>query len=167
MAANGFDASEFQLRTDVTTRACPHSGEEYQLIGTYYYFRMFLLESEYSHSDQFWVEYSPGEKQLREYDSCWNWDSVLSSFEKYLGRLKEERESGDPWTQPGLARVVKEQQGQKLIPSGNEFAAQRLARLVFASAGSSLDILDPYIGPELFDRLNDADGQSSDTTAHK
>jgi hypothetical protein len=157
MAAHGFAASDFQLRADVSTRACPNYGEEYKLNETNYYFRVFLLESEYSPWEQFWLEYSPGEKQLCEYDSSSSWDTVVIEFDRYLHRLNAELATGDPWTQPGVARIVKQQQGQKLIPAGNEFIGQRLARLVFASATKALDILDPYIGPELFDRVNDAD----------
>src|SRR5207253_10701740 len=64
--------------------------------------------------------------------------------------------AADPWQQPGVRRVVKQTQGQTLIPAGHEFTGQRLARLVFAGATKSLDILDPYIGPEVLDRVDDA-----------
>jgi hypothetical protein len=65
-------------------------------------------------------------------------------------RLEEE------WQKPGVVRVLKRTKNQTLIPAGHHFTGQRLARVMLSEATESLDILDPYIGAELFDRIDDA-----------
>src|SRR5207248_8922671 len=104
--------------------------------------------------EKFRLEYSPGKDRLHAYKLSWNWASVGEDFRDYLARLRHELAvaDADPWKQPGVTRVIEQRQGQKLIPAGNEFTGQRLARFIFAGAKTSLDIMDPYIGPELLDR---------------
>ncbi len=45
---------------------------------------------------------------------------------------------------------------QTLIPAGHHFTGQRLAKAILSEATKSLDILDPYVGTELFDRIDDS-----------
>jgi len=66
------------------------------------------------------------------------------------------RRDVDAWRKPGIVKVTGVSKDQVLIPSGQMFTAQRILREVYGSAQSSLDIIDPYIGPELFDRIQDS-----------
>lgn len=156
--ANHFSVDQFSRRDVASKGYLESASEELRYNGTDYYFRISFNQSDFQH-ERFYLQYSPGVQALRSAQFSWSWETVCDDFAEYLARLKDEVmiAEDDPWMQPGLARVVKKQQGQKLIPAGNEFAGQRLARLVFATAKKSLDILDPYIGPTLFDRINDAD----------
>jgi len=141
----------------VPSRAVLESGEELRLKETQYYFCIFLNRSFWNIEKKYWLDYSPGKETLHSYNYSWSWQTVCSDFAQYLSRLRQALETDDPWKQSGVTRVIKQQQGQTLIPAGNEFTGQRLARLIFAGAKKSLDISDPYIGPDLFDRINDAD----------
>src|SRR5438270_188617 len=139
LESNGFSPDEFELRLNVTTGG-HDPGEQLKLKDSNYYFSIFFNHSDFQH-EKFWIEYSPGTDRLRGYDFSWNWDSVCHDFKEYLLRLRYELQiaAADPWQQPGVRRVVKQTQGQTLIPAGHEFTGQRLARLVFAGATKSLD----------------------------
>jgi hypothetical protein len=152
---HGFVPDEFELRTNVTTRACDGHGEQFRFKNTDYYFNIFLNDSDWDH-EEFWLEYSPGKEKLHSYKLSWNWQTVCGDLAKYLTRLRQELATDDPWKQSGVTRVTSQQHGQTLIPAGHQFTGQRLARGVLATATKSLDILDPYMGPELLDRIDDA-----------
>ncbi len=155
LESNGFVPEEFELRASVANAASHEHGEQLRLKGTEYYFSIYLNESEYNY-EKFWLEFSPGEERLHDYELSGNWSTVCYDFANYLERLRQELASDDPWIQPGVTRVTTKKHGQTLIPAGHQFTGQRLARAVLASATKSLDILDPYAGPELFDRIDDA-----------
>jgi len=155
LESRGFVSDEFELCTSMARAVSHEHGEQLRLKDTEYYFSIYLNESEYN-SKKFWLEFSPGQQRLHDYTLSWNWSTVCDDFANYLARLRQELELDDPWKQPGVTRVTRKEQGQTLIPAGHQFTGQRLARAVFASATKSLDILDPYIGPELFERIDDA-----------
>lgn len=67
--------------------------------------------------------------------------------------LTQEKE----WEKPGIIRVTQQIRGEILIPAGAHFAAQRVTKEIFGSAKLYLDIIDPYAGAQLFDRISDAD----------
>jgi len=71
--------------------------------------------------------------------------------------LTQEKE----WEKPGIIRVTQQIKGEILIPAGAHFAAQRVIKEIFGSAKQYLDIIDPYAGASLFDRINDADINAS------
>lgn len=152
---NEFVSDQFELRASVANAATHQHGEQLRLKDTGYYFSIYLNESEYSF-EKFWLEFSPGQQRLHDYKLSFDWPNVCGDFADYLARLQQELASDDPWKQPGVTRVTRTEQGQTLIPAGHQFTGQRLARAIFASATKSLDILDPYIGPELFERVDDA-----------
>ena|ERR1022692_2779350 len=56
-----------------------------------------------------------------------------------------------------IVRVATFSRDEATIPAGNLFVGQRWIKEILSGASSSLDICDTYIGPELFDRINDAD----------
>jgi len=151
----GFVSDDFELRESRARSLGHENGEQLQLKGTEYYFSIYLNETEYRHED-FWLEFSPGQQKLHDYKLSVTWSTVCDDFDNYLGQLQRKLASNDPWKQPGVTRIARKEQGQALIPAGHEFTGQRLARGVFAGATKSLDILDPYLGPELFERIDDA-----------
>ena len=61
------------------------------------------------------------------------------------------------WRKPGIARVAVFSRDETIIPAGNQFVAQRWIKEIFSKAGKSLDIVETYIGSDLFDRIHDAD----------
>src|SRR5437773_9214711 len=110
----GFTADEFEMRSNVKTRACETPGEQLTLKDTNYYFSIFFNHSDFN-PEKFWLEYSPGEDRLHDYDFSWSWASVCEDFRAYLARLRHELAvaDADPWKQPGVMRVIEQRQGQK------------------------------------------------------
>jgi hypothetical protein len=155
LETNDFAPDDFELRRDVRTTASDSGGEQLRFKGTDYYFSIFHNHSDWNH-EKFWLEYSPGEDKLHDYALSWSWNTVCQDFAQYLFRLCQELAADDPWMQPGVKRITKKEHGQTLIPAGNQFTGQRLARAIFATATKSLDLMDPYMGPELLDRVDDA-----------
>jgi hypothetical protein len=154
---SGFAIDEFQLRPSRAGTSMRQEGEAFLLEGTEYYLSVYMNITRWTADDQFYLEMSPGPESLHVRATAYNWQSVCQYFVEYLQLLRQELGTVDPWNSAGVRRVAKKQGNQTLIPAGNEFAGQRLARLVFAEATKTLDILDPYVGPELLDRINDAD----------
>lgn len=158
LEANGFTTDEFELRRGVANTSMRQEGEMFLLKGTEYYFSIFLHLARWAsmNDDRFYLEMSPGPQTLHGRTTSYDWYTLCHNFGQYLQLLRHELDSVDPWNSPGVRRVTKKKGSQTLIPAGNEFTGQRLARLVFAGATQSLDILDPYIGPEVLDRMDDA-----------
>jgi hypothetical protein len=61
------------------------------------------------------------------------------------------------WRKPGIIRVATFTRDEMLIPAGHYFTGQRWVKEILAGAAKSVDIIDLYIGSELFDRIDDAD----------
>ena len=157
MEANGFTTDEFELVPSKAGTSARQEGETLLLTGTEYFFSVYMnLTRRWTLDDKFYLEMSPGPQSLHVRATAYDWDSVCHYFVEFLHLLRHELGSVDPWSSPGVKRVAKKKGGQTLIPAGNEFTGQRLVRLVFAEAKKSLDVLDPYIGPELLDRVDDA-----------
>ncbi len=156
MEANGFTTDEFDLLPSKAATSMRQEGETLLLKGTEYFFSVYTHLTRWTMDDRFYLEMSPGPQSLHVRATAYDWESVCHYFMEYLQLLRHELGSVDPWSSPGVRRVTKKKGGQTLIPAGNEFTGQRLVRLVFADAKKSLDVLDPYIGPELLDRLDDA-----------
>ena len=76
-----------------------------------------------------------------------------------VAALQSLRGRQDAWLKPGIVRVSTVEPGQILVRAGETFAGQRVIREIFASAQVSLDIVDTYVGPEMFDRIDDAEIQ--------
>jgi hypothetical protein len=157
MQVNGFAADEFELRPSLAGTSMRQEGEAFLLEGTEYYFSVYPNLTRSVMGDKFYMEMSPGPQTLHSRATAYDWQSVCQYFVEYLRLLRQELGSIDPWDSAGVRRATQKKGRQTLIPAGNEFTGQRLARLVFAEATKTLDILDPYVGPELLDRINDAD----------
>jgi len=70
--------------------------------------------------------------------------------------LEATRRKDEEWKKPGIIKVATFTRNEILIQAGEEFAAQRAIREILSKASSSIDIEDPYIGPDLLDRIDDA-----------
>lgn len=156
MEAYGFATDEFELLSTKADTSSRQDGETLSLKGTEYYFSVYMHLGRWTMDDQFYLEMSPGPESLHVRATAFDWGAVCNHLVQYLQLLRHELESVDPWSSPGVRRVAKKNEEQTLIPAGNEFTGQRVVRLVFADAKKSLDVLDPYIGPELLERLDDA-----------
>lgn len=151
---NDYNPADFDV-LETTARGTRIKGETLRLKGTDSFFGIYPHRSDWDH-EKFLVEYSPGEENVRELHLCADFVSVLYKFAEYLSFLRREENATDPWGDSGVARVTKRKKGQTLIPAGHHFTGQRLARAIMSEAITSLDILDPYVGPELFDRIDDS-----------
>ena len=70
-------------------------GEAVTLKKTEFYFAIYD-PGEYSHA-KFFVTFSPGVDKILELQECYDWDSVLLTFENYLHVLRRELSVTDPW----------------------------------------------------------------------
>src|SRR5207244_4053645 len=59
------------------------------------------------------------------------------------------------WESRSIIRVATFDRDQLLIRAGEVFKANRMLREIFASAQKELCILDPYVGPAVFDLLEE------------
>jgi hypothetical protein len=153
---NSFSSDDFELLPSKAATSMQQEGETFLLKGTEYFFSVYMHLTRWSMDDKFYLEMSPGPESLHVRATAYNWESVCHYFVQYLQLLRHELGSVDPWSSAGVRRVTKKKGNQTLIPAGNEFTGQRLVRLVFADSKKSLDVLDPYVGAELLDRLDDA-----------
>lgn len=71
--------------------------------------------------------------------------------------LNHRRQLQQEWEQPGIVRVLDPATKELVVPAGNTFTGQRALKLILREATKSTDIIDPYIGSDLFDRLEDAE----------
>jgi hypothetical protein len=94
---NDFDRNDFEIVPSTARAASHESGEQIRLKGTDYYFSIYPNKSEYSNAEKFWVEFSPGNDQIHEYDLCADWNFVCYAFVKYLSFLRREINTSDPW----------------------------------------------------------------------
>jgi hypothetical protein len=78
----------------------------------------------------------------------------ITDFGKEL--FEATRRKDEEWNKPGIIKVATFTKNEILIRAGEEFVAQRTIHEIFEKASSSIDIEDPYIGPELFDRISDS-----------
>jgi hypothetical protein len=153
-----FNPTDFEFVSSTAQAATHEKGDKIRLRGTDYYFAVYPNENDNPYiSDQFFVEYSPGDEKIWELELCRNWLIVCSTFAAYLSFLHRETTTSDPWDEPGIIRTTERTEEETLIHAGNLFTGQRLAKLIFSEATESLDILDPYIGSDLFDRIHDAE----------
>jgi hypothetical protein len=60
------------------------------------------------------------------------------------------------WEKKPLIRVTNLEHDEILIHSGEGFRANRIVRELFSSASTELCIIDPYVGSQLFDLLQDS-----------
>jgi hypothetical protein len=153
MEENNFNPHDFDILS--TVHGFHGTGAKVQLKGTSNFFSIYPYSSDWDFN-RFSVEYSPGEDATVETDLCRDFMSVVYKFAEYLSFVAREATATHPWEEAGVKRVTKRQKEQILIPAGQHFTGQRLARAIFAEAKQSLDVLDPYIGPEFFDRIDDA-----------
>lgn len=59
------------------------------------------------------------------------------------------------WESQPIIRITTLDRDEVVIRAGERFRANRLLREIFASAREELSILDPYVGPPLFDLLEE------------
>lgn len=59
------------------------------------------------------------------------------------------------WDQQRIIKVSNLEKGQILIRAGETFKANRVLREILGQARTELCVLDPYIGPQLFDLVED------------
>jgi hypothetical protein len=150
---NNFNPRDFGV---VSIRDRSHgTGAKVHLKGTNNFFSIYPYSSEWD-SNRFFVEYSPGEDATVESALLRNFMSVVYKFAEYLSFVIRESTTTHPWEEAGVTRVAKQKEEQTVIPADQHFTGQRLARAIFAEAKKSLDVLDPYLGPEFFDRIDDA-----------
>ena len=72
--------------------------------------------------------------------------------ELYAATVRSQRD----WEAKPIAQVATFDRDEVLIESGETFKANRLLREILSSARKELCILDPYVGPLLFDLLEEA-----------
>ena len=72
------------------------SGEAVKLKKTEFYFAIYSQPGEYAHH-KFFVTFSPGGEQISESEECYDWSSVLRTFDNYLRILRHELSVVDPW----------------------------------------------------------------------
>jgi hypothetical protein len=71
-------------------------GEAVKLKKTEFYFAIHTHPSQSTHR-KFLGTFSPGAEESAESEECYDWDSVLRTFEKYLHVLRRELSVRDPW----------------------------------------------------------------------
>lgn len=76
-------------------------------------------------------------------------------LELYSSMVKTQHE----WEKADVIKVSNIEHDQILIHSGEIFKGNRIIREIFSQAKSELCILDPYVGPVLFDLLEDSHNQ--------
>ena len=151
---NGFRVQDFEI-VDSPASPSHERGEEVRMRGTNYYFGIYPNYSDYNY-ENYLVEFSPGKEISPQSEYCGNWLIVLGTFAEFLSLLKEEISAEDPWNDPGVRRTTIQTKDEVLLPAGQHFIGQRLAKIIISEATTSLDIVDPYVGTELFDRIDDA-----------
>ena len=60
-------------------------------------FAICSTQSEYDSSAKFFVRFSPGKEEIVELEECYDWASVLRTFDNYLDILQRELSVVDPW----------------------------------------------------------------------
>jgi hypothetical protein len=71
--------------------------------------------------------------------------------ELYFATVRAQKD----WEAQKIIRTATLDRDQILIRAGERFKANRMLREIFASAQKELSILDPYVGPPLFDLLEE------------
>lgn len=59
------------------------------------------------------------------------------------------------WDKQGVIKTSNQEKGQILIRAGETFKANRVLRDILRQARNELLVLDPYIGPQVFDLIED------------
>jgi hypothetical protein len=78
----------------------------------------------------------------------------LEAFERFARRQTD-------WEAFEVEGVTKIDGGEFLIEAGHKYTGQRIIKEIFEKARESLDIVDPYFGSDVLDRIVDSQSQAA------